>query len=130
MGRGLIILRDRSFNAKKLNEKKSRAVSPVAKAAPAEFLWLTHNLLRRLEEELATQEGVINPPDYTRRAKRLAEQKAATHQADQAWPNTWDTFLKPVQNSVKLIRWLRTCIASRLTWIAALPRLQALYGAL
>jgi hypothetical protein len=35
----------------KLNEKKSWAVSHVAKAAQAEFLFLTHNLLRRLEEE-------------------------------------------------------------------------------
>jgi len=114
----------------KLNEKKSWAVSPIAKAAQAEFLCLTHNLLRRLEEALATQEGVINQPDYTRRAKRLAEQKAATHKAGRAWPSTWDTFLKPVQYSVKLIRWLRTCITSRLTWTAALPRLQALYAVL
>ena len=61
---------------------------------------------------------------------RLAEQKAATHKAGRAWPSTWDTFLKPVQYSVKLIRWLRTCITSRLTWTAALPRLQALYAVL
>ena len=111
----------------KLNEKKSWAVSPIAKAAQAEFLCLTHNLIRRVEEKLARQEGVINQPDFTRRAKRLAAQKAATQKAGRSWPSTWDTFLKPVLYSVKLIRWLRSSILSRLTWTTALPRLQALY---
>jgi hypothetical protein len=114
----------------KLNEKKSWAVAPTAKAAQAEFLCLTHNLIRRLEEELATQEGVINQPDYTRRSKRLAQQKTATLKAGRSWPSTWDTFQKPVQYSVKLIRWLRSGITSRLTWTTALPRLQALYSTL
>ena len=114
----------------KLNEKKSWAASPIAKAAPAEFLCLTHNLIRRIEEKLATQEGVINQPDFTRRAKRLAAQKAATQKAGRAWPSTWDTFLKPVQYSVKLIRWLRSSILSRLAWTTAWPRLQALYAVL
>ena len=111
----------------KLNEKKSWAASPTAKAAQAEFLCLTHNLIRGMEERLTTREGVINQPDFTRRAKRLAAQKAATHKAVRSWPSTWDTFLKPVLYSVKLIRWLRSSILSRLTWTTALPRLQALY---
>ena len=114
----------------KLNEKKSWAASPTAKAAHAEFLCLTHNLIRRIEEQLAAKEGIVNQPDYIRRAKRLAEQKAATHKAGRSWPSTWDTIAKPVQYSVKLIRWLRTSIQSRLAWTTALPRLQALYATL
>ena len=114
----------------KLNEKKSWAASPTAKAAQAEFLCLTHNLIRGMEERLATREGVINQPDFERRSKRLAAQKAATQKAGRLWPSTWDTFLKPVQYSVKLIRWLRTCFTSRLAWTTALPRLQALYSTL
>jgi len=114
----------------KLNEKKSWATSPTAKAAQAEFLCLTHNLIRRLEQELARQEGVINEPDCTRHIVRLAKQKSATEKAGRLWPSTWDTLEKPVQYSVKLIRWLRSSIQSGLAWTAALPRLRALYATL
>lgn len=114
----------------KLNEKKSWATSSVAKAAQAEFLCLTHNLIRRLEEELASKERVVNEPDRKRHADRLAKQKSATLQAGRLWPSTWDTLSNPVQYSVKLIRWLRTCFQSGLTWTAALPRLRALYASL
>jgi hypothetical protein len=114
----------------KLNEKKSWATSPTAKAAQAEFLCLTHNLIRRVEEELASQEGVTNEPDYQRRRERLAQQKSATEKAGRRWPSTWDTLHKPVQYSVKLIRWLRYGIQSGLAWTAALPRLRALYATL
>jgi len=114
----------------KLNEKKSWATSPTAKAAQAEFLCLTHNLIRRMEQVLASQEGVINEPDCQRRIKRLARQKSVTEKAGRLWPSTWDTLEKPVQYSVKLIRWLRSCIQSGLAWTAALPRLRALYATL
>ena len=96
----------------------------------AEFLRLTHNLTRRIEAELAAKEGIVNQTDCTRRAKRLAEQKTATLKAGRSWPSTWDTIAKPVQYSVKLIRWLRTSIQSRLAWTTTLPRLQALYATL
>ena len=114
----------------KLNEKKSWATSPKAKAAQAEFLCLTHNLIRRMEELLDRKEGVINEPDCTRHLKRLTEQKATTLKAGRSWPATWDSFDKPVQYSVKLIRWLRTSLQSRLAWSTALPRLRALYATL
>ncbi|MEI7728076.1 MAG: transposase [Verrucomicrobiota bacterium] len=114
----------------KLNEKKSWATSPTAKAAQAEFLCLTHNLIRRLEHVLASQEGVINKPDGQRHAERLAKQKTATLQAGRRWPSTWATLSQPVQYSVKLIRWLRACFQSGLAWATALPRLRALYASL
>lgn len=114
----------------KLNEKKAWATSPTAKAAQAEFLCLTHNLIRRLEQQLARKEGLINQPDRKRRQERLAQQKTLTQKAGRLWPSTWDTLQKPVQYSVKLIRWLRLCLFSRLTWHAALPRLRALYATL
>jgi len=114
----------------KLNEKKSWATSPTAKAAQAEFLCLTHNLIRRLEHQLASQEAVINEPDCTRHIKRLAQQKSATEKAGRLWPSTWDTLQKPVLYSVKLIRWLRSSIQSGLAWPTALPRLRALYATL
>jgi hypothetical protein len=114
----------------KLNEKKSWATSPTAKAAQAEFLCLTHNLIRRIEHALASKEGVVNEPDGKRHAARLAKQKEASRQAGRSWPSTWDTLSKPVQYSVKLIRWLRAGFHSGLTWTAALPRLRALYASL
>ena len=114
----------------KLNEKKSWSATPTGKAAQAEFLCLTHNLLRRMEEVLAREEGVINQPDRQRRTKRLAAQKSVTEQAGRLWPSTWATLEKPVQYSVKLIRWLRSSIQSHLAWTPALPRLRALYAAL
>jgi hypothetical protein len=114
----------------KLNEKKAWATSPTAKAAQAEFLCLTHNLIRRLEQQLAHKEGLINQPDRKRRQERLAEQKVLTQKAGRLWPSTWDTLQKPVPYSVKLIRWLRLCLFSRLTWHAALPSLRALYAIL
>jgi hypothetical protein len=114
----------------KLNEKKSWATSPTAKAAQAEFLCLTHNLIRRMEHQLASQEAVINEPDCTRHSQRLAQQKAATQKAGRLWPSTWDTLHKPVLYSVKLIRWLRSSIQSGLAWTPALPRIRALYATL
>lgn len=114
----------------KLNEKKSWSAAPTGKAAQAEFLCLTHNLLRRMEEVLDRQEGVINQPDRQRRTQRLAAQKSVTEQAGRLWPSTWATLAKPVQYSVKLIRWLRSSIQSGLAWTPALPRLRALYAAL
>jgi len=51
----------------KLNEKKSWSAAPTSKAAQAEFLCLPHNLLRRLEEVLASKAGVISQPDRQRR---------------------------------------------------------------
>ena len=114
----------------KLDEKKSWATSPTAKAAQAQFLCLTHNLLRLMEQELASKESLTNQPDIQRRAQRLARQKAATLKAGRLWPSTWDTLQKPVQYSVKLVRWLRSSIQSRLAWTAALPRLRTLYASL
>ena len=114
----------------KLNEKKSWAASPDAKAAQAEFLCLAHNLIRRMEQALDTREGVVNEPDCKRRSERLEQQKMATIKAGRLWPSTWDTLLKPVQYSVKLIRWLRSCFLLELAWTAALPRLRALYAVL
>jgi hypothetical protein len=114
----------------KLNEKKSWSAALTGKAAQAEFLCLTHNLLRRMEEVLDREEGVINQPDRQRRTQRLAAQKSVTEQAGRLWPSTWATLEKPVQYSVKLIRWLRSSIQSGLAWTPALPRLRALYAAL
>lgn len=114
----------------KLNEKKSWSASPTAKAAQAEFLCLTHNLLRRLEETLASRDQVVNEPDVKRRAKRLGEQKALTQKAGRLWPSTWETLYKPVQYSVKLIRWLRKHLTSRLDWTAALADLRGSYAKL
>ena len=113
----------------KLNEKKSWATSQTAKTAQAEFLCLTHNLIRLTEEQTA-KEGVINQPDLKRRKARLAEQKQATVQAGRLWPSTWETLQKPVQYSVKLVRWLRFSILSGLAWTTALAHLRELYSQL
>lgn len=114
----------------KLNEKKSWGSSETAKSAQAQFLCLTHNLIRRMEHQLATQEAVVNLPDIQRHQERLADQKTTTEKAGRLWPSTWATLLKPVQYSVKLVRWLRSSILSRLLWTAALPSLRALYATL
>jgi acetyl-CoA acetyltransferase len=61
--------------------------------------------------------GATNPAFFALNARRL-------------WPSTWNAFSKPVQYSVKLIRWLRSSITLKLPWHAALPRLRALYSKL
>ena len=114
----------------KLMETKSWATHPVAKTAQAHFICLTHNLLRRIEVILATREQITNQPDERRRKERLNQQKQRTLDAGRLWPSTWDTLLKPVQFSVKLLRWLRSSISSKLPWHTALPRLRALYASL
>ncbi len=65
----------------KLNEKKSWATSETARSAQAQFLCLTHNLTRRMEHQLATQEAVVNQLDLERQHERLAEQKTTTEKA-------------------------------------------------
>jgi hypothetical protein len=114
----------------KLNEKKSWAASPIAKAAHAEFLCLTHNLIRRMEQVLQTKENLVNEPDQKRRAIRFDKLKTVAKDAGRLWPSTWDTLLMPVIYSVKLIRWLRSGFQSRLPWHVALPHLRALYSSL
>lgn len=113
----------------KLNEKKSWGTLLTAKEAQAELLCLTHNLIRLIEHQLASQQ-VVNQPDCARHAKRLAQQKEITAQSGRLWPSTWDTLYMPVQYSVKLIRWLRSCLQSKLAWNTALPLIQALYATL
>jgi len=114
----------------KLNETKAWATGSVAKTAQAHFLCLTHNLLRRLEQVLAAREKITNLPDEDRQAARLEQQKQLALNAGRLWPSTWNAFSKPVQYSVKLIRWLRSSITLKLPWHAALPRLRALYSKL
>lgn len=96
----------------------------------AEFLCLVHNLILRMEHQLAKEEQVVNQPDRHRRQQRQQKQKQIAEAAQRPWPSTWETLSEPVQYSVKLVRWLRSCFFSGLLWATALLRLRALYSKL
>jgi hypothetical protein len=83
-----------------------------------------------MEQQLTSQEALINAPDCTRHSERLAQQKSATQKAGRLWPSTWETLQMPVLYSVKIIRWLRSSLQSGLAWTTTLPRLRALYATL
>ena len=57
----------------KLGQKKAWGSGVVAKETPAQFAVLTHNLMLRYEETLATRPSVGNRAEDQRRAQRTSE---------------------------------------------------------
>ena len=115
----------------KLNEKKSWATSPNGQSG-AGGVFVSD---AQFDSADGTAVGQPGSGDQSTRlhpaqpsgwpSKRRPPQKAG-----RLWPSTWETLHKPVLYSVKLIRWLRSCIQSGLAWTTALPRLRALYATL
>ncbi len=91
----------------KLHEAKAWATSETAKQIQAELLCLVHNLLELLERKLATEHRVENEAGKRRAEQRRAalKQKAKEHKREIS--TLLSEVIRPLQRSVKLLRWLR-----------------------
>lgn len=90
----------------KLCEKKSWASSVAAKAAQANFMCLTHNLMVLYEHKLAGQ-GIGNVAEEKRRTQRLEKRTAAATKASRKMPSIISGVQRLTVRSVKFVRWLR-----------------------
>lgn len=113
----------------KLREQKAWGSSDTAKTAQAQFLCLTHNLLKLLEEKLR-REGVENRAELKRKEKVLAATQELATAAGRRLPSCVVALQRLTQYSVKLLRWLRSGLAHEEAWPAALARLTQLYATL
>ena len=114
----------------KLHEKKAWATSLAAKEAQAQLITITHNLLLRYEQMLATQHGVTNQAEdhrRTRRSEAAAEKCAAAGQPLSALVLG---ARQATQRSVKFVRWLRQSLRDHAAEALAVLRLKALYATL
>jgi len=114
----------------KLHEQKAWGTSLIAKAAQAQWIALTHNLLLLYEQELAAQHGVRNEAEDQRRAKRIHAEEQACAQAGQPLSALVGAARGATQRSVKFIRWLRQSLQDHAAEAVAVLRLQALYSTL
>lgn len=113
----------------KFAEQQAWASTPEAKSVQAQLIALTHNLLVLLEERLR-KEGIVNEAEIARRRRVLQAEQALAHKAGRQIPSVVVALQRLTQRSVKLLRWLRSCLTDRLHWDAATPRLRALYAVL
>ena len=114
----------------KLEEGKAWASSPEAKRTQAHFLCLTHNLLELLSRRLAREQDLRDEAGIKRAARRrehLAETAAKTGRTLCA---TLADALRPLQLSVKFVRWLRAYWLSSCPLSHALGHLCVLYARL
>ena len=112
----------------KLNESKAWATSPTAKKMQAHFLCLAHNLLELLTRRLAAEHQIRDEAGLRRQQKRLDQQKAAAAKKGRILSSLLTASLRPLQRSIKLIRWLRTHWFSSAPLAQFLPRLIRLYA--
>jgi hypothetical protein len=112
----------------KLGEAKAWATSPTAKKMQAHFLCLTHNLLELLERKLDRDHQIRNEAGLRRQQKRLIEQVTAAAKKKRLLSSLLTTILRPLQRSVKLLRWLRAHWFSSAPLSQLLPHLKRLYA--
>jgi hypothetical protein len=113
----------------KLQEKKSWATTPTAKAMQAHFVAIVHNLLLLLQD-WHQQQGVENTAENQRRQKRLDQQKCDLEQTGQTLPLIYKILQRFTQATFKLIRWLRVHWHQPTSLPQALLQLRALYAKL
>ena len=114
----------------KLGQKKAWGSGLVAKETQAQFAVLTHNLMLRYEETLATRHGVGNQAEDQRRARRTTEMVERSVRQKIRLPSLLLPARRATQRSVKFIRWLRQSLRDQLTEAAAVLRLKLLYATL
>ena len=112
----------------KLNESKAWATSPIAKKMQAHFICLAHNLLELLARRLSDEHHINDEAGLRRRKKRLEQQKAAAAKNGRILSSLLTASLRPLQRSIKLIRWLRSHWFSSAPLAQFLPRLKRLYA--
>ena len=114
----------------KLGEKKSWATTPTAKCIQAQCLCLVHTLLLLFEKSVVEPSGIRNEAEDARRLERLGELEARVQSVGERLPEAVRQLLRCTQHSVKLIRWLRSCLFLTTSCAANLPRLRELYAKL
>ena len=111
----------------KLGEKKSWASSPTAKTIQAQCLCLAHTLLMLFEKLVLETAGIRNEAEEARRTRRLEQLEKQLKNAGEVMPEALRHLSRCTQHSVKLIRWLRSCLFVPTSCEASLGRLRALY---
>jgi hypothetical protein len=114
----------------KLSEKKAWASSPTAKTLQANFLCLTHNLLRLFEARVLAPAGILNQAEDRRRTQRLERTRARLESAGEQLPPLVQSLQRCTQHSVKFIRWIRAQFTVPTSCSRALESLAALYAKL
>ena len=75
-------------------------------------------------------EGIKNQAEIERKAQELVKAVATATEAGRKIPSPVLALQRLTQRSVKFLRWLRSSLLDRLTWVAATPRLRRLYAEL
>lgn len=112
----------------KLNEAKAWASSATAKEMQAHFLCMAHNLLELLERRLAVDHGVRNEAGLRRAKHRLDNYIEKLTKQNRSPSSLLTASARPLQRSIKLLRWLRTHWLSPVPLHQILTHLQRLYS--
>jgi len=110
----------------RLGEKKSWSTHENGKKAQANFLCLTHNLLRLMEDKLES-EGAVNKQDPERREKRLKDALDKRSIELNQVPNLSGLVQRVTQRSTILWRWLKIHLYLPTPWMNAVWALRASY---
>jgi hypothetical protein len=111
----------------KLGERKSWGSSPTAKTIQAQCLCLAHALLMLFEKLVLETAGIGKEGEEARRTRRLEELESQLKNAGEVMPEALRQLARCAQHSVKLIRWLRSCLFLSTSCDDNLGRLRALY---
>jgi hypothetical protein len=111
----------------KLGEKKSWGSSATAKTIQAQCLCLVHTLLMLFEKLVLEAAGIHNEAEDARRARRLEDLERALKKAGEVMPMALRQLARCTQHSVKLIRWLCSCLFLSTSCHENLERLRASY---
>jgi hypothetical protein len=107
----------------KLHESKAWASSDQAKTIQAELICLTHNLLTLYERKLEKEHGIKNEAGEKRAKSRREELKKKPKVS-----RLQTEVIRPLQRSVKLLRWLRANWLTQAPLNETLNRLRTLYA--
>lgn len=110
----------------KFDETKAWAKSTEAKTQQAFFIALAHNLMKILEHDLRTEEGLEDQMSLRRRVIRNAADASTALKAGRQ-PNPMVlSWRRTTQISLQFIRWLRHCLWQNISWRAAVDALRPL----
>ncbi len=112
----------------KLHEAKAWASSENAKEIQAELFCLAHNLLEHFERKLAKEHQVENEAAKRIAAERTETLKTKAAKAGNKVSALLTEVIRPLQRSVKLLRWLRAWWSSASPLNESLAHLRRLYA--
>jgi hypothetical protein len=113
-----------------VNERKAWASSQEAKEAQANFICLTHNLMRLMEEDLESNEGIRNEAEERRAKKRLDRIRDDLKKSGKVLPELYEKLTRITKISVKFIRWLRSHLIPKPSENGATEELRQLFAQL